>query len=55
MAAKQQIHVAVVGAGLGGLATAIGIARSGHRVTVLEQALQLGEVRLLRICSSKHH
>lgn len=39
-------HVAIVGAGLGGLAAAIGIARAGHRVTILEQAPALGEVSL---------
>ena len=37
-------HVGIVGAGLGGLAAAIGIARAGHRVTILEQAAALGEV-----------
>lgn len=36
--------VIVVGAGLGGLATAIALARKGHVVTVLEQAPALGEV-----------
>lgn len=36
----------VVGAGLGGLATAVALARQGHEVTVLEQAAVLGEVRL---------
>lgn len=36
--------VIVVGAGLGGLATAIALARKGHTVTVLEQAPALGEV-----------
>lgn len=41
---KPQLHVAVVGAGLGGLAAAIAIARGGHRVTILEQATKLGEV-----------
>ena len=44
--AEQKLHVGIVGAGLGGLAAAIGIARSGHRVTVLEQAAVLGEVSL---------
>lgn len=38
-------HVAIVGAGLGGVAAAIAIARAGHRVTVLEQTAVLGEVR----------
>jgi salicylate hydroxylase len=36
----------VIGAGLGGLAAAIGIARAGHKVTVVEQAHVLGEVSL---------
>jgi salicylate hydroxylase len=33
-----------VGAGLGGLGTAVALARRGHQVTVFEQASQLGEV-----------
>lgn len=41
---KPRFHVAIVGAGLGGLAAAIGIARAGHEVTVLEKASALGEV-----------
>ena len=36
--------VIVVGAGLGGLAVAIGMKRAGHDVTVLERMLELGEV-----------
>lgn len=42
--AELELQVGVIGAGLGGLAAAIGIARAGHRVTILEQASALGEV-----------
>nr|ANB32222.1 4-hydroxybenzoate decarboxylase [Boreostereum vibrans] len=41
---SYQCRVAVVGAGLGGLSAAIGITLAGHKVTILEQAPQLGEV-----------
>ncbi len=37
-------QILIVGAGLGGLTAAIGLARAGHRVRVFEQAAQLGEV-----------
>lgn len=47
MQAKVRLQVVVVGAGLGGLACAIALARRGHAVTVLEQAVQLGEVSVL--------
>jgi len=44
--AKVRLRVIVVGGGLGGLACAIALARRGHTVMVLEQAMQLGEVWL---------
>ncbi|KAL4800234.1 FAD binding domain protein [Aspergillus venezuelensis] len=40
----QQLTITIVGAGLSGLATAISLAQSGHKVTVLEQAAELAEV-----------
>lgn len=40
----QNLNIGIVGAGIGGLAAALGLARAGHRVTLLEQAPQLGEV-----------
>lgn len=46
-----------MGAGLGGLATAIALARKGHAVTVLEQAPALGEVGYSSLLSEviEHH
>ena len=43
--AKVKLKVVIVGAGLGGLACAIALARRGHTVLVLEQAPELAEVR----------
>ncbi|CAL9285599.1 FAD-dependent monooxygenase [Streptomyces sp. SudanB52_2052] len=37
-------HAVVVGAGIGGLTTALALGRTGWRVTVLEQAAAVGEV-----------
>lgn len=41
----SQLQVLVCGAGLAGLSAAISCALGGHRVTVLEGAKQLAEVR----------
>jgi salicylate hydroxylase len=38
------LNIIIVGAGLGGLATAIALAIFGHTVTIYEQASELGEV-----------
>lgn len=41
---RIRLNIIVVGAGLGGLAAAIALARRGHKVTIFEQAPKLGEV-----------
>lgn len=41
---KRHLHVGLIGAGIGGLTAAIGLARHGARVTVLEAAAELGEI-----------
>ncbi len=40
----KRIDVAIIGAGIGGLAAAVGLQRAGMRVRVYEQAPSLGEV-----------
>lgn len=41
---SSQVHVGIVGAGIGGLAAAIAMCHAGAQVTVLEAAEELGEV-----------
>jgi salicylate hydroxylase len=41
---KQDLHVGIVGAGMGGIAAAIALARAGAKVSVLETAIELGEI-----------
>ncbi|KAI5923563.1 FAD/NAD(P)-binding domain-containing protein [Camillea tinctor] len=41
---SNQLHVIIVGAGLGGLGAAISILLAGHNVTILESALNIGEI-----------
>ena len=42
--AKSSCRVIIVGGGLAGLATAIGVKKAGFQVLVLEQAAELREV-----------
>ncbi len=49
MKAGKSIQVVIVGAGLGGLGAAIALRRAGHKVIVLEQAPEFGEVSQYRI------
>ena len=39
-----KIHINIIGAGIGGLATALALLRAGHQVKVYEQSASLGEV-----------
>ncbi|TQM43847.1 FAD-dependent oxidoreductase [Pseudonocardia cypriaca] len=44
MSARTGIGVLVVGGGIGGLATALSLARNGHRVHLLERAAEFAEI-----------
>lgn len=41
---NNRYNIAIVGAGIAGLATAVALARDGHRVTVFESRPKLSEV-----------
>ena len=42
--AKRPFKVIVVGAGIGGLAAALGLEKAGHQVLILERAHEIAEV-----------
>ena len=46
---KRNLRVGVIGAGIGGLLATIAIAHAGAKVTVLESAEELGEVRTVAL------
>ena len=41
---RGDVHVFIIGAGIGGLTTTLALQREGFRVSVFEQAPELGEV-----------
>lgn len=41
---RDPLRIAVVGGGIGGLAAALSVARSGHHVTLVERAARFGEI-----------
>ncbi len=41
---NPSFSVAIIGAGLGGLAAGIAITRAGHKVTIIERSAALAEV-----------
>jgi len=47
MAEYQKAHALIVGGGLAGVATAIALARHGHKVTLLEGGSEFTEVRII--------
>lgn len=47
--------IVVVGAGIGGLQTALALAKDGHRVTVLESAKAFEEVFISQTRSNVNH
>ena len=50
----KPLDVVIVGAGIGGLQTALALAQDGHKVTVLESVDEFLEVRLYNTCLLSH-
>lgn len=48
----RSLNIAVIGGGIGGLATAIALRRDGHRVTIYERADFAGEVGASISCAA---
>jgi 2-polyprenyl-6-methoxyphenol hydroxylase and related FAD-dependent oxidoreductases len=40
----SKLNIAIIGAGIGGMSAALGLAQSGFKVSVFEQAPELSEV-----------
>lgn len=56
LSSSAMLSVVIVGGGLGGFSTAIGLALSGHRVTLLESQKQFSEASVVpRRISKRNH
>lgn len=51
----KDLKVVVVGAGIGGLQTALALAQDGHHVTVLESTKGFEEVNLTHLHTTTYH
>lgn len=46
MSSNRSCHIIIIGGGLAGLATALGLRNGGHEVTVLERVPEFSKVSL---------